>query len=533
MHAEIAAITPNLKEVLYHCMEEVRATKAALYLFDAEKSYELICHYGFRDGLKNSFSPDHTIADRLGSRRAPFYINGLAADPRFSELLDQSATDRLLAAPITSRGKLIGFIDMRDKAGRQPFGEADVRAAQKIADQMLAAIGDRDTFGHRLIHLSHLDHAADVSFDTSKAPTAPPSPPETGGKELLEEARLVVTRMRPEAPAVRMTSQQMDDVQPVLHSILLLPGVALVAFSSFSPEGSLQEVAGRATITEDALARFDLKLRAWLRKRGDEEQTAETRITIPEGEVPPPPVTADQVVSILSAAVKVENARGLVLSVAFDAPPERETQSRLAQSLMLVQRVIEQSLAAQKTSSILLRTAEKLLEPDFERFPLLADHSRRVAALAERFARLLNLSWQERETLRLAALLHDVGMRLLDYDKLYRKSALTPDELRHLREHPTVGAALIANSSIGHDVARIVLRHHERPDGTGYPAGVGAEDIPQAAKIIAICEAFDSMTSPHSYQTPIDERAALERIRSMAGKQFDQSLASKFGELFL
>jgi HD-GYP domain-containing protein (c-di-GMP phosphodiesterase class II) len=100
-----------------------------------------------------------------------------------------------------------------------------------------------------------------------------------------------------------------------------------------------------------------------------------------------------------------------------------------------------------------------------------------------------------------------------------------------MRAHPVVGAALIAESPLGPEIASIVLSHHERPDGTGYPDGMAAERIPIGSRIIHICEAFDAMTSTDSYQPPVQPNAAVGKIRRSAGTQFDAELTAKFAEM--
>ena len=94
-----------------------------------------------------------------------------------------------------------------------------------------------------------------------------------------------------------------------------------------------------------------------------------------------------------------------------------------------------------------------------------------------------------------------------------------------------LGAAVVAESPLGPEVAQIVLSHHERPDGTGYPSGLSGEEIPIGSRIIHICEAFDAMTASDSYQTPVPAAAAIAKIKRVAGVQFDAGLAEKFAEM--
>src|SRR5262245_38513494 len=103
MHPEVEELKPKLKEILYDCAVNIRATKAALYLFDGNNRFELVTEYGFRGAIRSSADFNDPIVDRCGRGRTPFYVNGLAVEPRFSQILFEASTDRLLAAPLYSR----------------------------------------------------------------------------------------------------------------------------------------------------------------------------------------------------------------------------------------------------------------------------------------------------------------------------------------------------------------------------------------------------------------------------------------------
>jgi HD-GYP domain-containing protein (c-di-GMP phosphodiesterase class II) len=122
-------------------------------------------------------------------------------------------------------------------------------------------------------------------------------------------------------------------------------------------------------------------------------------------------------------------------------------------------------------------------------------------------------------------------MRLLDYNRLYRKEPAGADDLKILREHTNVGAAIVGASPLGADIANLVLAHHERVDGTGYPNRLIGDQIPVGALVIQICEAFDAMTATDSYQAPVPAASAVSKIRRAAGAQFDNDIALKFCEM--
>jgi HD-GYP domain-containing protein (c-di-GMP phosphodiesterase class II) len=191
---------------------------------------------------------------------------------------------------------------------------------------------------------------------------------------------------------------------------------------------------------------------------------------------------------------------------------------------------LDHSLSRSVITNMRNRMAEELLEPQFTAFPDLRRHTESVAGRAEQFARFLGLSPEEIETTRLVALVHDVGMRVLSYDKLYRKRDLTAEELALLREHPGVSAAMI-EPLLGVDVARAVLAHHERFDGGGYPNELRGEHIPLPSRIVAICDAYVVMTDPASYHQNVSHTDALASITRGAGGQFDPELAVRFAEM--
>src|SRR6266542_503570 len=182
MHPEIAELQSKLKEILYDCAVEIRATKAALYLYDGSGRYERITEYGFRGEIRQITDRTDPIVDRCGRGRNAFFVNGLAAEPRFSEVMYESGTERLLAAPVYLRGQLVGVINMRAKAGKLPFDANDAPKALRIADRVAELFANKNVFNLRYITLSEADdegaerrsQGADVV-----PPPAPPPPPAT------------------------------------------------------------------------------------------------------------------------------------------------------------------------------------------------------------------------------------------------------------------------------------------------------------------------------------------------------------------
>lgn len=559
VHPEVDELRPKLKEILYDCAVDIRATKAALFIYDGTGRFELVTEYGFRGSVRESADLNDPMVDRCGRGKTPFYVNGMAAEPRFSNLLYESSTDRLLAAPLYSRGKLIGLIDMRDKAGKQLFDEKDLPKAQSIADRLVGVFTDKNLFGHRFISLSQIPTPEDKPAEQTPAqntaaqtvpkpanapldapPLAQAPAPAAAARPhtrahvprlatLVLEARSAASRILAAAPAESLSEAEIELVRDTLRAILLLPGAVAAVFSAFGHMGGVQEIAARTTLSEEAKNLIQSKLNVWLTKRGEGGGFVRTSVSTPFGTTAPPLKAAD-IQKVFTAPLAVGALRGMVLTVAFSATPERTSHELLGVLHNHLQLVIEQSLQRGSMTGLQTRIAEKLIEPDFAKYPELRRHTDLVAQLCESFARHLSLTPVEVAHARIAGIVHDCGMRLLDYDRLYRKPDLSPEEVSFLREHPVVGAAMV-EPLLGPEMARIVLCHHERVDGRGYPNELHGEEIPLLARILQICDAWVTMTDPDSYQAPESRESAMATLTRTAGEQFDATLVPRFIEM--
>jgi HD-GYP domain-containing protein (c-di-GMP phosphodiesterase class II) len=148
-------------------------------------------------------------------------------------------------------------------------------------------------------------------------------------------------------------------------------------------------------------------------------------------------------------------------------------------------------------------------------------HSHEVAATARAVGLRLRLDAGELAEVELAALLHDVGKLRLPRRLLMKPGRLTEHERRLIRLHPDWGADMVGEIPGLEGVALIVRLHHERPDGCGYPLGLTREQIPMAARIVAVCDAYGAMTQRRPYSAPLDVEEALAELERHSGAQFD------------
>jgi hypothetical protein len=553
VHPEVQELQSKLKEILYDCAVDIRATKAAVYLLGNDGRYELVTEYGFRNAVRASADRTDPVIDRCGRGRTPFFVNGLNAEPRFSNVMFESASDRLLAAPIYLRGNLVGVVDMRDKPGKAPFDTTDLPKSQKIADRIGELFVNKNVFGQRFITLSDVPErpvliGPNVPPDVAKiriTPNAEPVPPKAKPSlwpaerpeatnvprlaTLIIEARSDCERILVPESSESIGEAELTTIRDMLRTMLLIPGVAVASVSAYGHMGGVQEVAARSTPTEEALNVLQSKLNLWLSKRGDPGGFLRTSINLPFGNHEPP-VQAGQIQKVFTAPVAAGSLRGIYLTVVFSGTPDRVAHDLLGAFHGQLQIAIEHSMTrgAMKTSRAMIASA--LLEPDFAKYPELRRHSETVASRAETFARFLSWTAADTETARIVALVHDVGMRLLDYERLYRKGDVSPDELSILKEHASVGAALV-EPLLGNEVARGVLCHHDRWDGTGYPSELHGDDIPLVSRLVQVCDVYETMIAPDSYAAaePLDKAASA--IARCAGTQFDPDLTRRFLEM--
>jgi len=551
VHPEVQELQTKLKEILYDCAVEVRATKAALYLLTNDARFELITEYGYRGGIRPLADRTDPVVDRCGRGRTPFFINGLNAEPRFSHVMFESTSDRLLAAPVYLRGHMVGFIDMRDKAGKAPFEAADLPKAQRIAERIAEQFANRNVFNQRFITLSEAPQRetivpTSVPTAEAKAPVSAPAKPAAAkpslwGAEraaatnvpaistLIIEARSNADRIAvPESPET-IGEAELIVIRDLLRSMLLIPGAVVASVSAYGHMGGVQEVSARSSMADEAVNVLQSKLNLWLTKRGDAGGFVRTNINLPFG-TNDAQITAAQIQKVFTAPLAAGSLRGLYLTVVFAAAPDRGAHELLAAFHKQLQTAIEYSMERGAMQSTRSRIAEALLEPDFTKYPELRRHTDAVVARVEAFTRFLSLSPADAETARIVAIVHDAGMRLLEYERLYRKKDLSPYELSILKEHAAVGASIV-EPLLGNEIARAVLCHHERWDGSGYPNEVHGSAIPLAARIVQICDVYETMIAAESYAPAEPLEVAASKIASAAGTQFDPDLAQKFVDM--
>jgi putative nucleotidyltransferase with HDIG domain len=157
-----------------------------------------------------------------------------------------------------------------------------------------------------------------------------------------------------------------------------------------------------------------------------------------------------------------------------------------------------------------------------------ARHSAAVARYARAIARAAGCSEEEQALVHKAGLLHDVGKHIFDDAILKGDSKLTDEQWEIVKRHPEEGARIVRLLEGHEDVADIILAHHERIDGRGYPRGLSEPEIPRLSRMISIADTYDVMTARDSYRDPVSSAEAIAELRRVSGAQLDAELVEIF-----
>jgi len=155
-------------------------------------------------------------------------------------------------------------------------------------------------------------------------------------------------------------------------------------------------------------------------------------------------------------------------------------------------------------------------------------HSKRVSSLCEATGAAMGMAGAALKELRTLGLLHDIGKIAIDNSILNKPDRLTKEEWNEIKRHPEIGYRILSSVNDMAELAVFILAHHERWDGKGYPKGIKGTDIPLQARITAVADAYDAMTSKSAYRNPLSESIAVDELEKNAGTQFDPEIVQIF-----
>ena len=540
------SLQARIGEILTATREALGVARARCYAIDPTGDYRLAARYGFPprfapEGLLTVTDP---LVDWIQRHRRAMYANSPAEAGPLGRSMERDQYARTLAAPIYDGSRMAGLLELQEKLGGALFNLDDLRRIEPIVDQIAAVLHE---YGTGVAPPEELPPEDAEALFFAPAPTvmdelppppplfeAAPEPPESIGESaaLYESARPEASRPAAPPPPAALSRREVLLLKGFLSTLLLEADVAAAVFSFWTGESAEISIGTRRPLSaaaRDALVQSLESAFTSARPGAPVPQGRKLDQEFPLGK------QGGELDTFVGAQTSVvfSGPGTLLLTVLFSRTPEPASLPALAQVHRLVQSVVRGSRDVEAYRVSYRSLVNFLLEPGRRPYPQLKAHSLSVAALCRRFAGALGLGAEVVEQLTVAGLLHDIGLKelRLPYERISGRRPLDLEELGIVRQHPVLGATLLERIEFPYPVAPLVRHHHERFDGAGYPDRLSGEKIPLGSRVLALAEAYDAMTAPHSYRSPVSQEAALEIISLKAGTQFDPDLARRFVEL--
>jgi putative nucleotidyltransferase with HDIG domain len=581
----LASIETRCAQILYRCLEEVGSSKGALYLKPVEsKDFTLVSHYGWPRGTRppEQIGGKDPLAIMIQRQRRTFVANDAEDFPELRSFGQGAETPRFMVSPLYLMGDWVGVLIQREKGKSAPFElEKDDVPTTAICNDLVVALKDMR------IYVSPEPSADEIP--TAQIPkaelTAPAKPRPRMGTVPLPVIPLTGSGMpgmpdiaallpspapAPEAspgtavpasadapemmpwealhgadggaekvgstmaiPKLRSAPRRMGAMMPEQRMafweaaglLAALSGAEAVAFWMDDPDEVRPLLAwSERPLSPELQQNILVHAHAALLGVLNEEIRLTARAEHPEAA----PFTG---LFLTCATLRLFNDGGrgdqILLLKGSDAAFEEASLGKAKEACRLFSRFLSESRLHERYHRAFLSVSHRILQSGEGRVPQLKAHSLATAKLATSLAVELGLPTHEVEAVSIAAILHDVGMLLLD-PALLAKQTLSAEELVKVRTHPVLAGTFLKDLRFPYDVNQIIRHHHERWDGRGYPDGLSFEAIPMGSRIVGLIEAYEVMTTGKGYKTPMPLKEVTQEIRVNAGSQFDPKVAEAF-----
>lgn len=238
---------------------------------------------------------------------------------------------------------------------------------------------------------------------------------------------------------------------------------------------------------------------------------------------------AQKLIKEMKYLASLSQPEKITSSVAFGYAIKTDTKSSFNEILAEAENQMYRRKMYEGTSSR-NQSVNIIMNALFEKSAREMDHSRRVGSIATLIAKTMNADAVIVQQIETAGFLHDIGKIGIDEQILNKPGKLDPFEWKEIQRHPEIGWRILGNTSDFSELSNIILNHHERWDGTGYPQGIAGPAIPLQSRIIALADSYDAMTNNRTYRRALTDSQAVEEIKRHSGKQFDPDLVSIFLE---
>jgi HD-GYP domain-containing protein (c-di-GMP phosphodiesterase class II) len=207
---------------------------------------------------------------------------------------------------------------------------------------------------------------------------------------------------------------------------------------------------------------------------------------------------------------------------------DREDLTLLTSLADQVAIALDNSRLYEELEEMFFQTAESLADAIEKRDPYTGGHTQRVTLYSQAIAKYLQLEPLEKKWLKIASVLHDIGKIGVEDDILKKRDRLTPEEFNVIKRHSDMGAEILEHIRQLREIVPGVRYHHEHVNGKGYPNGLRGKEIPILAKIVAVADTYDAMTTDRPYRKAIEKEGAIEELKRCSGTQLDKEVVKAF-----
>jgi len=482
--------------------EVINAELGLIFLWDEDrKEYNVKVGQGRRrvsEGLFKTlkFKMGEGIVGWIGEKGEGVILDDVRKDPRFRPIGDLYVKN-LIALPIIKEKKTIGVMQFMNKLPSGGFTSEDERMVSIMTNQIAIILDNAHAFEEikqRALQLSTVQAVNKMMASVF------------GVEELLPQ----IVELTAKVLRVKKASLSLLDAD---GNVKLESSYGLTYMEQEREEKLAlgQGIAGRVIQTNTPLLINNL--------------SEETTLTDDEKNI-----YIEKSYLSVPLNIRKKTAGALTVSTKLNDAPFNEQDvhilSTISEQSSIVIEYAKLYQDVQKHSLETLRALSLVIET---RDPFTKGHSDTVAKYAVEIGKALNLSKEDLKTLEMASLLHDIGkIGIKESILLKTEKELTIDEHREIRNHPFLGAQILKPVEFLKDVIPIIYHHHERYNGEGYVDGLAGEKIPFLARILAVADTFDAMTSSRSFRESMSDDEAIEELKDQSGKQFDPKVIDAF-----
>lgn len=503
MNASLS-IDTLLREVLHLAKKALHFDHCAVLLkeFDRASGEDvLVCRaaLGYREEVAEGLrlKPGEGITGRVLRTGKPILVPDVNMNGGYIQGVAGGRCE--MTTPLVIRDEIIGVLDA-ESTQPNAFGEHDLRLFSTFAAWAAVALHNADVYAKLERKTALLDRN-------------------------VKEISKMNAELREYAAKIEQSNRELEHR---LKELVTLQEASKTITSSLDLDDTLQTIV---KMTGEIIRSSSCAIRL-LDEETQDMRTLGAAAGAPRPEAPPEKSgpAAGSLRSFLGVPLKIGNRvigyfeLGSLDEGAFSMDDRRVLQVLAGQAAI----AIENARLFENTQQTYYETIRSLAQALEARDAYTKGHSERVTRYALEISREMGLSEHSHKVIRYAGLLHDIGKIGISDSILHKRLKLTEEDWEAIRNHPLFGDSILGPLKFLQDAQVIVLRHHERYDGSGYPGHLKGEEIPLEARIIAVADSYDAMTSDRPYRTALDHQTAVEELTQASGRQFDPAVVEAF-----